>query len=47
MRIAYTATQKAEAVALARVVGAQEAANRLGMEVRAVRNWSKAAGVSP
>lgn len=47
MRVAYSAAEKAEAVALARIVGAQEAANRLGMEVRAVRNWSKAAGVTP
>jgi hypothetical protein len=37
---------RAEAVALARIVGAQEAARRLGLDIRSVRGWSQAQGVT-
>lgn len=47
MRKAYTAAQKAEAVALAIVVGAEGAAEQLGMDVRTVRKWAGQAGKGP
>jgi hypothetical protein len=47
MRIAYTAAQKAEAVALATVIGAEGAATELGMDVRTVRGWAGRAGKAP
>lgn len=47
MRIAYTLQQKAEAVALATVVGAEAAADQLGMDVRTVRGWAAKAGKAP
>ncbi|MFL5686601.1 MAG: transposase [Chloroflexota bacterium] len=43
----YTAAQKAEAVALARVSGAGHAAEQLGIDVRTIRAWVGAAGDPP
>ena len=47
MRVAYTIAQKHEAVALAVVVGAEAAADQLGIDVRSVRKWAEAAGHRP
>ena len=41
----YTAAQKAEAVAYARIEGWRNAAQRLGIDPRTVREWSVDAGV--
>ena len=47
MRIAYSPAAKMEAVALAAVVGAEQAALQLGMGARAIRAWQVAAGHPP
>jgi hypothetical protein len=47
MRIAYTSAQKREAVALARVAGAEAAAEALGIDPRTVRGWLARAGDPP
>ena len=47
MRRAVTEAQKREAVALSNVVGAVEAAKRLGWSVKAVRGWASDAGYRP
>ena len=47
MRRAVTIAQKQEAVALAAVVGAVEAAERLGWDPRSVRKWSDEMGNRP
>lgn len=47
MRKAYTAAQKAEAIALGVVMGAEGAAESLGMDPRTVRKWMAKAGKAP
>jgi transposase-like protein len=47
MRKAYTLAQQQEAVALARVAGAELAAEQLGIDPRTVRKWLAAAGHRP
>ncbi len=42
-----TATQRAEAVALAAAVGAEQAAQALGYDPRTVREWARRADVAP
>lgn len=44
---AYTREQKAEAVALAHVMGYEPAANQLGIDPRTVLRWMRAAGKAP
>jgi hypothetical protein len=46
-RIAYTNQQKAEAVALAVVVGVEHAADQLRIDRRTVRGWLEQAGKAP
>ena len=43
----YSPTERAEAVALAALVGAETASEQLGMDSRAIRRWSEAAGKKP
>lgn len=45
--VRYTGPQKAEAVALARVVGAEIAADQLGIDPRSVLEWMRKAGEGP
>lgn len=45
--VAYSSVQKAEAVALAAIVGVEAAAEQLGMQVRTLRGWANAAGQRP
>jgi hypothetical protein len=45
--ITYTLQQKAEAVALASVLGAEGASEQLGIDVRTVRSWAAKAGKGP
>lgn len=47
MRISYSPAQKIEAVALARVVGAEAAADEMALDPRTVRKWQAEAGVPP
>lgn len=47
MRKRVTPAQKAEAVALAAVVGAETAAAQLGWDPRSVRKWAGQAGTAP
>lgn len=47
MRKGYTAAQKAEALALAEVLGSEGASDQLGIDVRTVRGWRAAAGYRP
>ena len=47
MKVAYTPAQKAEAVALATVIGADAASAQLGMGAKAIRGWAERAGKSP
>jgi hypothetical protein len=47
MRKAYTLQQKAEAIALAAIVGSEAAAEQLGMDPRSVRKWASQAGRAP
>ncbi|MDQ3128896.1 MAG: hypothetical protein M3Q66_10670 [Chloroflexota bacterium] len=47
MRIAYSLAAKQEAVALARVMGIEAAAQQLNIDRRTVRGWSEKAGVVP
>lgn len=47
MRIAYSLAQKAEAIALATVIGAEAAAERLHIDPRTVRKWAARAGRAP
>src|SRR5690242_6203278 len=47
MRRAVTPAQKAEAIALATVIGAEAAAKQLGWYPRSVRKWTVAAGRAP
>jgi hypothetical protein len=47
MRIAYSSAQKREAVALARITGAEAAAASLGIDPRTVRKWAAQAGDAP
>jgi hypothetical protein len=46
-RVAYTNAQKAEAVALARVAGAELAAQQLGIDPRTIHSWMDQAGDPP
>lgn len=43
----WTGAQKAEAIALADVVGVDEAARQLGADPRSIHDWRKAAGKRP
>src|SRR5262245_48411544 len=47
MRKPVTPAQKAEAIALAIVVGAEAAAKQLGWDPRSIRKWCEAAGRAP
>jgi hypothetical protein len=47
MRIAYTTTQRREAVALSRVVGVEAAAASLNIDPRTIRGWVARAGHPP
>jgi hypothetical protein len=46
-RVAYTEAQKAEAVALSRVVGVDLASEQLGIDFRTIRKWATLAGEAP
>ena len=46
-RIAYSAAQKAEAVALAVVIGAERASEELGPQAHTIRGWMARAGKAP
>lgn len=46
-RVAYSGAQKAEAVALATVAGAEAASRQLGITVGAIRRWCELAGKTP
>ena len=47
MRKAYTTAQKQEAVALARVMGAEAAGKQLGIDPRTIVKWVSQAGDRP
>jgi len=46
-RIGYTVHQKAEAVALAAIVGADQAGKTLGIQSRSIRRWGLLASTAP
>jgi hypothetical protein len=46
-RKTYTPDQRAEAIALSRIVGAREAGRQLGIDWRTVRSWAMEAGDAP
>lgn len=46
-KVAYSTAQKAEAVALATVIGSEAAGQQLGITPRAIRGWAERAGKTP
>ena len=46
-RKTYTPDQRAEAIALSRIIGAREAGRQLGIDWRTVRSWAMDAGDAP